>query len=104
MVKITFRTEPVYTIYPMDQIPGENSQRFEGFEWRGKERPVVEEIISRDIRESERDYYLSLVEPEFEITDSIIEYRDALVNDGSWADRDDKLTEDTIYFITTREQ
>lgn len=103
VVKITFRTEPVYTIYPMDQIPSENSQRFEGFEWRGKERPVVEEIISRDIRESERDYYLSLVEPEFEITDSIIEYRDALVNDGSWADRDDKLTEDTIYFITTRE-
>ncbi len=102
VVKITFRSDPIYTIYPMDQIPADNNQRFAGFEWYGNERPKVEDILNREIRPSEREHYTSLPRPDFVITERIDNYRERIIDDG-WADRDDTLTEDTIYFITTRE-
>ncbi len=102
VVRITFRTEPEYTIYPMDQIPADNTQRFEGFEWKGKNRPLRDDVFDRTIRPSEREHYEMLPQPEFTITASIGFYRTTLVESGMWADREDKISEDTVYFISTR--
>ena len=40
VVQITYRTEPVYNFYPMDDIPPTQDLYLKGFKWEGARRPV----------------------------------------------------------------
>lgn len=96
---ITFRGSPVYSIYPMDQIPESQEQRFPNFVWEGERRPTKQEVFRREIRPSRRRDYESFVPPRFMLTQSILVYRDRILKDGIWRDRTDDVTPDAREYI-----
>ncbi len=96
---ITFRGNPVYSIYPMDQIPESQEQRFPNFVWEGERRPTKREVFRREIRPSRRRDYEGLVPPRFMLTQGILVYRDRILKDGIWRDRTDDVTPDAREYI-----
>ena len=97
---IMYRGNPVYTIYPMDQIPADQPQRMPEFVWHATERPTAE-IIMGDwiINPSERERYLALKRPQFPITYSIERQKELLLTRGNWADRTDDISDEAKEFI-----
>lgn len=97
---IMYRGDPVYTIYPMDQIPAEQTQRMPEFVWYADVRPTAEVIMGGwIINPSERERYLELKRPKFPITYSIERHKESLIESGSWADRTDDISEEAKEFI-----
>lgn len=97
---IMYRGDPVYTIYPMDQIPSTQPQRMEGFVWYIEDKPTVEQIMGYwEITPSQRDYYLGQTPPQFPITYTIMRHRESLIFGGSWVDRDDDISDLAKDFI-----
>lgn len=96
---ITFRGDPVYSIYPMDQIPATQSQRFQNFVWEGERRPAKRDVFQRRIRPSRRQDYELLVPPRFPLTQSIDAYRRRILDEGVWRDRSDDITPDAREYI-----
>ena len=97
---IMYRGNPVYTIYPMDQIPADQSQRLPDFVWHASERPTAE-IIMGDwiINPSEKKRYLEMRRPKFPITYSIERHKESLIFNGEWSDRTDDISEEAKDFI-----
>ncbi len=102
MDRIIFRTQPTYTIYPMDKIPADQPQRLQGFAWHIDRRPELETVFNRSIRESERSAYESLKQPQFPLTENILRQRDNLIRTGMMEERNDRLTPFTITIIRER--
>lgn len=97
---IMYRVDPVYTFYPMDKIPADQSQRLPSFVWYIDRKPTWQQIIGgRVIRASQRERYLNMKEPQFPLTYGIERYRESLVSGGTWVDRTDKLTTETVEFV-----
>lgn len=97
---IMYRGDPEYTIYPMDQIPPDQPQRMPEFVWHIKSRPTAEGIVGDwMINPSERSRYMAMRRPQFPITYSIERYRESLIAGGSWADRDDDISDMAKDFI-----
>jgi len=100
VVGITYRVDPVYTIYPMDQIPAEQSERLPDFVWYIELRPTREQIMGKwVIKPSEREKYETMSRPLFPLTYSIERYKESLVSSGSWADRNDGLPDEALDFL-----
>lgn len=100
VVGITYRGDPVYTIYPMDQIPADQPQRLPEFVWYIERKPTREAIIGRrSINPSERERYERMRRPQFPITYSIERHKESLVMNGGWADRTDDISEMAYEFI-----
>ncbi len=97
---IMYRGNPVYTIYPMDQIPADQPQRMPDFVWYASERPTAE-IIMGDwiINPSERKRYLEMRRPKFPITYSIERHKESLISNGEWVDRTEDITDEAKEFI-----
>ncbi len=97
---IMYRGNPVYTIYPMTQIPADQPQRMPEFVWYAEDRPTAE-IIMGDwiINPSERKRYEAMKRPLFPITYSINRQREMLVERGEWADRTDDISDLAKDFI-----
>lgn len=97
---IMYRGNPVYSIYPMDKIPADQPQIMPNFVWYIERKPTAEEIMGEWIvNPSERDRYMAMKRPQFPITYSIERHRESLVAGGSWADRDDDISDLAKDFI-----
>lgn len=100
VVGITYRGDPVYTIYPMDKIPADQPQRLPEFVWYIERKPTAEEIMGRrTVNPSERERYERMRRPQFPITYSIERHRESLIMNGGWADRTDDISELAYDFI-----
>ena len=100
VVGITYRGDPVYTIYPMDQIPADQPQRLPEFVWYIERKPTREVIMGRrTINPTERERYERMRRPQFPITYSIERHRESLLMKGGWADRTDDISEMAYDFI-----
>lgn len=100
VVGITYRGDPVYTIYPMDKIPADQAQRLPNFAWYIELKPTREVIMGRrSINPTERERYERMRRPQFPITYSIERHRESLVLNGGWVDRDDDISEMAYEFI-----
>ncbi len=88
---ITYRSEPAYIFYPINLIPTTQPTRIDGFEWQGRERPSREMFMDRIRRPSIRSSRESLPRPKFPIENSIDVERAALIDDGMWMDRTDRV-------------
>ena len=64
VVQITYRTEPVYNFYPMDDIPPTQDLYLKGFKWEGARRPVQADVFDRRIRPSQRKERTRLRHPD----------------------------------------
>lgn len=96
---ITYRNQPVFSIFPMDKIPETHALFLEDFKWEGHRRPVLREVFDRTIRPSERAEKSALPRPDFPITRRIEEYKTLLIESGTWVDRDDKLTPEALEWL-----
>ena len=96
---ITYRNQPVYSIFPMDKIPETQALFLEDFKWKGDRRPTLREVFDRRIRPSEREEKSALPKPDFPITRRIEDYKKALIESGTWVDRDDKLTPEALEWL-----
>ena len=96
---ITYRNQPVFSIFPMDKIPETQALFLEDFKWEGHRRPVLREVFDRTIRPSERAEKSALPRPDFPITRRIEEYKTLLIESGTWVDRDDKLTPEALEWL-----
>ena len=65
VVKITYRNNPVYTIYPMDKIPPDVDLFLKDFKWEAKRRPAQRDVFDRTIRPSIRAAKSSQSRPQF---------------------------------------
>lgn len=100
VVGIMYRGSPVYTIYPMDQIPEEQPERMPDFVWYIERKPTREQIVGdRRINPSERKRYQSMKRPQFPITYAIERHKESLVSGGRWADRTDDISDMAKEFI-----
>ena len=100
VVGIMYRGSPVYTIYPMDQIPEDQPERMPNFVWYIERKPTREQIVGDwRINPSERERYMSMKRPQFPITYAIERHRESLVSGGRWADRTDDISDMAKEFI-----
>jgi hypothetical protein len=86
-------------IYPVDQIPETQPTELAGFSWQAERRPVLEDVFTRTIRDSELGRYDSMPRPAFPITEAILKDRDEKISIGMWRERNDRLTPETIEWI-----
>ncbi len=89
---ITYRSEPVYTIYPMEKIPETQEFSLKGFVWQQENRPTQEEVFDRTIRPTEREKNSALERPLFPIREELDEHRADLIRNRSWVDRNEVVS------------
>ncbi|MFQ9735698.1 MAG: hypothetical protein ACLRX8_07550 [Alistipes sp.] len=76
VVQITYRTEPVYNFYPMDDIPPTQDLYLKGFKWEGAAARAGR-CVDRRIRPSQRKERTRLRHPDFPIMMRIEEHKNA---------------------------
>ena len=99
VVQITYRTEPVYNFYPMDDIPPTQDLYLKGFKWEGARRPVQADVFDRRIRPSQRKERTRLRHPDFPIMMRIEEHKKRLIEQRRWADRNDQVDPLTVEWM-----
>ena len=99
VVQITYRTEPVYNFYPMDDIPPTQDLYLKGFKWEGARRPVQADVFDRRIRPSQRKERTRLRHPDFPILMRIEEHKKRLIEQRRWADRNDQVDPLTVEWM-----
>jgi hypothetical protein len=85
------RKTVAYTAYPMNQIPGTQPTRLQGFVWRVERKPALTDVFDRYVRPSEREFYEGLPHPAFPIAARILRRREYLIENRMWTDRTDPL-------------
>lgn len=96
---IVYRNEPVYTFYPLDKIPEEQSQLLEGFKWEIERKPTLEDVFTRTIRPSERETYEAMPKPAYPLTDAIMKNKARMIKEDIWRERNDKVSQLALDFI-----
>ena len=96
---ITYRTNPTYYFYPMDQIPESQETKLKGFKWESERRPVRDSVLNRTIRPTEREMRRKLPMPNFPIERALNLRKQRLINEGRWMDRTDTLSIETIEWV-----
>lgn len=96
VVGITYRNNPVYTIYPMDKIPPDIALFLKDFKWEAKRRPTQRDVFDRTIRPSVRGVTGRKPRPQFPIAARIDAYKRRLIETRQWSDRDDVVQPDVI--------
>ena len=99
MVKITYRNNPVYTIYPMDKIPPDVDLFLKDFKWEAKRRPTQRDVFDRTIRPSIRAAKSSQSRPQFPIAARIDAFKRRLIESRRWSDRNDVVQPDVIEWM-----
>ncbi len=96
---MSWRGSTNFAIYPLDQIPADQPQRMEGFEWSPELRPAsAEEISNREQRPSQREDVEAIALPSFVIDERIRNFKELLLKEGRWNDRSDQVTVTPEYF------
>ncbi len=99
VIRITYKGNPVYSIYPMDKIPEEQETRLPGFVWEAHRKPVLEDVFTRQVKPSQREEYEAMKEPWFPLTEQIMNHREQMIKNGEWRDRNDVISEEAWQFI-----
>jgi lipopolysaccharide export system protein LptA len=99
VVGITYRNNPVYTIYPMDKIPANVELFLRDFRWEASLRPTQKDVFDRTIRTSLREVRSKLQRPQFPISARIDALRKQLITSRRWSDRDDVVQPDVVEWM-----
>lgn len=101
LAKIVYRTNPVWPIYPIDNIPADVPMYLDGFRWVGDSRPTRDEIFTRTMRLSQRVEKEQMSLPDFPIRTMIDRERESYVKAGMWADRDEEVDIQTVEWMNS---
>ena len=96
---ITYRTNPTYFFYPIDKIPETRETRLKGFKWEEERRPARDSVMNRTIRPTERVARTRLPRPTFPIEPSLTMRKRRLMDKGTWSDRTDTLSIETLEWV-----
>ena len=96
---ITYRTNPTYFFYPIDKIPETRETRLKGFKWEEERRPTRDSVFTRTIRPTERAARTRLARPTFPIEQSLKLRKRRLIDNGTWSDRTDTLSIETLEWV-----
>ena len=96
---ITYRTNPTYYFYPIDKIPEDRETRLKGFKWEEERRPTRDSVFTRTIRPTERAARTRLARPTFPIEQSLKLRKRRLIDNGTWSDRTDTLSVETLEWV-----
>lgn len=99
VVQITYRGNPVYSIYPLDKIPPTQDLYLKGFKWQGARRPTQAEVFDRRIRPSERERRSAMPHPDFPILGRVDSHKKRLMELRQWFDRNDQVDEATVQWM-----
>ena len=99
VVGITYRNNPVYTIYPMDKIPPDVELFLANFKWEAARRPSREDVFDRTIRPSIRAVKSRKQRPQFPISRRIEAYKQRLIETLRWSDRTDTVQPDVLEWM-----
>lgn len=98
IVKIAWYVKPVSTIYPIEMID-EVDTFLPGFEWFGHRRPALEDVFTRVIKDSQREEYEALPQPQFPMTESIFKQKEDYILRNIWRERGEKVSQETLDFV-----
>ena len=91
VVRIVYRTNPVFPIYPIDQIPETQKLYLDGFKWESNRRPTRDSIQTRPIRPSMRRFHSHQQRPSFPILDRVEKDKIRYNEERGWIDRNDHV-------------
>lgn len=104
VVGITYRNDVPFEFYPIALIPEDQIQRLPNFKWVPELRPTRENIFNKEIRPSKREERYSRQRPTFRIVESMDRFKERLLRQGRWVDREDELTPEIIEWRDSRER
>ncbi|MBE6202674.1 MAG: hypothetical protein E7135_03365 [Rikenellaceae bacterium] len=98
--QIAYKQNPEYVLYPMDMIPETQERRLPDFTWQIERRPMLDSMVMRDIRPSQRE--AQHAKPSFRITERIDYDRRRLSEGNVWLDRIDVLPPEIVEWRNER--
>ncbi len=101
---IIARENPIWPVYPIDQIPASQPVELKGFKWWEERQPALADVFDRRIRPAEREFHETMELPKFPIAARINRRREYLIQNLMWADRVDPLPSYAIEFVRSLEQ
>ncbi len=105
VVGITYRSNPVFSMIPLEKMPEDQELFLQDFKWEASRRPTRDSIVGgRTIRSSMRQERELLPRPSFPIRAQIDRQRERLVEEERWSDRDDVLTPFALEWVRSKEE
>lgn len=105
VVGITYRSNPVFSMIPMEKMPEDQELFLQDFKWEAERRPTRDSIVGgRTIRPSLRHERERIPRPSFPIRTEIDRQRERLVEEARWSDRDDVLTPFALEWVRSKEE
>ena len=104
VVGITYRNDVPFEFYPIALIPEDQMQRLPNFKWVPELRPTRENIFNRTIRPSKREFTGERRRPTFRIVEKMDRYKERMMRQGLWIDREDELSPEVIEWRDSREK
>ncbi len=105
VVGITYRSNPVFSMIPMEKMPEDQELYLQDFKWEADRRPTRDSIVgNRVIRPSLRHEREQVPRPAFPIRAQIDRQRERLVEEARWSDRDDVLTPFALEWVRSKEE
>jgi len=102
---LRWESSPEWAIYPIDKIDPKLPEHLEGFNWQDSIRPKSAwEISPRYLRSTMRDEVRSKRKPEWEVEIKLLDFREKLLMDEKWVDRDDEIKNTPETFVIIREE
>ena len=103
VVAISYRNDVPLELYPIALIPENLMQKLPNFKWVPELRPTRENIFNRTIRPSRRAEKSSRQRPTFSIVEKMDRYKERLLQQGLWMDREDELKPDIVEWRDSRD-
>ncbi len=101
VVKITYRINPEWHIYPIGKVPEDRELYLKGFKWQGSRRPAQQDVFDGEIRPTRREEVGGIYRPGFPILRRIEEHKHTLMELGRWDDRVDEVDPETTEWMRT---
>ncbi len=91
VVRIVYRTNPTFPIYPIEQVPETQSLYLDGFKWEADRRPARDSIFNRTLRRSLRGRKQREPHPSFPIKERVERDKVRFNELFNWIDRNDHV-------------
>lgn len=104
VVGITYRNDVPFEFYPIALIPEDQMRRLPNFKWVPELRPTRENIFNRTIRPSKRESTGERRRPTFRIVEKMDRYKERMMRQGLWIDREDELSPEIVEWRDSREK